>query len=78
MDHPLSYADILKQTVQAATVDQPRLQAIKLYPFCDLDSGHFLILASGWNKQRWVVPSCFMPVWLRTRSLSKKITSRKD
>lgn len=54
MDHPLSYADILKQTVQAATVDQPRLQAIKLYPVCDLDSGHFLILATGWDQQRWI------------------------
>ncbi len=54
MDHPLSYADILKQMVQAATVDQPRLQAIKLYAVCDPDSGHFLILATGWDKQRWM------------------------
>lgn len=54
MDHSLSYADILKKTVQAATVNQPRLQAIKLYPVCDLDSGHFLILATGWDKQRWL------------------------
>ncbi|MBF2078333.1 MAG: XisI protein [Synechococcales cyanobacterium T60_A2020_003] len=54
MDHPLSYADILKQTVQAATVNQPRLQSIKLYPVCDTDSGHFLILATGWDKQRWM------------------------
>jgi hypothetical protein len=54
MDRPLSYADILKQTVQAATVNQPRLQAIKLYPVCDTDSGHFLVLATGWDKQRWM------------------------
>ena len=54
MDRPLSYADILKKTVQAATVNQPRLQAIKLYPVCDRDSGHFLILATGWDKQRWL------------------------
>lgn len=54
MDHPLSYADILKKTVQSATVNQPRLQAIKLYPVCDMDSGHFLILATGWDKQRWL------------------------
>ncbi len=54
MDHPLSYADILKKTVQAATSDQPRLQAIKLYPVCDSDSGHFLVLATGWDKQRWL------------------------
>ncbi|OAB63638.1 XisI protein [Leptolyngbya valderiana BDU 20041] len=54
MDRTLSYADILKQTVQAAVVDQPRLQAIKLYPVCDTESGHFLVLATGWDKQRWM------------------------
>lgn len=56
MDHALrlSYTDILKKTVQAATVDQPRLQAIKLYPVCDPESGHFLVLATGWDKQQWM------------------------
>ncbi|MGB3695736.1 MAG: element excision factor XisI family protein [Spirulinaceae cyanobacterium] len=54
MDQKLSYADILKKTVQEAVIDQPRLQAIKLYPVCDLESGHFLVLATGWNKQRWM------------------------
>jgi len=50
----LIYADILKKTLQEATRNQPRLQAIQLYPVCDLDSGHFLILATGWDKQNWV------------------------
>jgi hypothetical protein len=54
MDCSVSYADILKKTLQEATKVQPRLQAIKLYPVCDADSGHFLILATGWNKQRWI------------------------
>ena len=54
MDRSLSYADILKKTVHSATIDQPRLQAIKLYPVCDTDSGHFLVLATGWDKQRWI------------------------
>jgi hypothetical protein len=56
MDHALrlSYTDILKKTVQTATVAQPRLQAIKLYPVCDTDSGHFLVLATGWDKQQWM------------------------
>lgn len=56
MDHVLrlSYPDILKKTVQAATVNQPRLQAIKLYPVCDRYSGHFLVLATGWDKQQWM------------------------
>ncbi|MEC4812310.1 MAG: element excision factor XisI family protein [Scytonema sp. PMC 1069.18] len=52
MDQALTYADILKKTVQFATVNQPRLQAIKLYPVCDTESGHFLVLATGWDKQR--------------------------
>ncbi|NEO59115.1 MAG: XisI protein, partial [Moorea sp. SIO4G2] len=47
MERSLSYADILKKTLQEATRAQPRLQAIKLYPVCDRDSGHFLILATG-------------------------------
>ncbi|NEP58846.1 MAG: XisI protein [Symploca sp. SIO2G7] len=54
MDQTLSYANILKKTVQEATINQPRLQAIKLYPVCDTESGHFLVLATGWNKQRWM------------------------
>ncbi|MBE9116404.1 XisI protein [Lusitaniella coriacea LEGE 07157] len=54
MDCSLSYATILKQTVQKATIAQPRLQAIQLYPVCDADSGHFLILATGWDKQQWI------------------------
>ncbi len=54
MDNSLSYADILKKTLQEATRAQPSLQAIQLYPVCDVDSGHFLILATGWDKQRWI------------------------
>jgi hypothetical protein len=54
MDNSLSYADILKKTLQEATRAQPRLQAIQLYSVCDVDSGHFLILATGRDKQRWI------------------------
>ena len=54
MDNSLSYADILKKTLKEATIAQPRLQAIQLYPVCDVDSGHFLVLATGWDKQRWI------------------------
>jgi hypothetical protein len=54
MDQTLNYVDILKKTVQEAVANQPRLQAIKLYPVCDTESGHFLVLATGWDKQRWM------------------------
>ncbi len=54
MDNSLSYADIIQNTLQEATKYQPRIQSIQLYPVCDRDSGHFLILATGWDKQRWI------------------------
>jgi hypothetical protein len=54
MEGSLSYADILKKVLQEATQNQPRLQAIQLYPVCDFDSGHFLVIATGWDKQRWI------------------------
>lgn len=54
MDDTLSYTAILKKILQEATRIRPLLQAIKLYPVCDTDSGHFLILATGWDKQRWI------------------------
>ena len=54
MDNSLKYVDILKKTVQDATIDQPSLQAIKLYPVCDAESGHFLVLATGRDKHRWM------------------------
>lgn len=62
MDHPLSYADILKQTVQAATVNQPDsrrsssilsvIWILVIFSFW-LQAG---IISGGW------IPSCFMPV----------------
>jgi XisI protein len=54
MDNSLSYADIIEQTLKAATKDQPRIQSIRLYPVCDRDSGNFLILATGWDKKDWI------------------------
>lgn len=54
MDNSLSYADIIENTLQEATKDQPRLQSIRIYPVCDRASGNFLILATGWDKQSWL------------------------
>jgi len=52
MDNSLNYADLIKKTLQS-------LQAIRIYPMCDRDSGHFLILATGWDKQ------CGIPAFKR-------------
>ena len=54
MDNSLSYADIIQSTLKEATKDQPRLQSIQIYPICDQESGHFLVLATGWDKQQWI------------------------
>jgi hypothetical protein len=54
MDNTLSYAEIIQNTLQEATKDQPRIQSIRMYSVCDLNSGHFLILATGWDKKSWV------------------------
>jgi len=54
MDTTLNYAEIIKKTVNAATIDQPSIQAIKLYPVCDVESGNFVVLATGIDKQKWI------------------------
>lgn len=73
MDQNLKYAEILKNTLKAAVVDQPRLQAIKLYPVCDVESGHFLVLATGWDKQRWMDTILF-----HARLVEQKIIIEED
>ncbi|MCW5199429.1 XisI protein [Desulfobulbus sp. F1] len=45
---------ILKKTLHDAVRMQPRLQQITLYPVCDAETGHFLVLATGWDKQSLV------------------------
>ncbi len=54
MDNAINYADILKQTVKDATIHQPRLQKIKLYPVCDVESSNFVVLATGVDNKKWV------------------------
>jgi len=73
MDNLLSKVDILKKTLQEATIAQPRLQAIKLYPVCDIESGHFLVLATGWDKQRWMDTILF-----HARLVENKIIIEED
>jgi hypothetical protein len=73
MDQSLSYVEILKKTLQEAVVDQPRLQAIKLYPVCDTESGHFLVLATGWDKQHWIDTILF-----HARLVGQKIIIEED
>ncbi|MBD2148599.1 XisI protein [Pseudanabaena sp. FACHB-1277] len=54
MSKPVDYSQILKKVVYDATIHQPSIQPIKLYPVCDLESGQFVVLATGFDKQKWV------------------------
>jgi hypothetical protein len=54
MDNLLNYTEIIKKTLQEATLNQPSLQTIKIYPVCDSDSGNFLVLATGFDQQKWI------------------------
>jgi hypothetical protein len=78
MDNSLKYVDILKKTVQDATIDQPSLQAIKLYPICDAESGHFLVLATGWDKQRWMDSVLFHARLIEKDNSDLKIVIEED
>lgn len=80
-DNSLKYVDILKKTVQDATIDQPSLQAIKLYPVCDAESGHFLVLAvlaTGRDKQSWMDSILFHARLIEKENNDRQIIIEKD
>jgi hypothetical protein len=54
MDNSLDYAHLIQRTLVAAAEHQPSLQDIRVYPVCDRDSGQFLVMATGWDKQKWI------------------------
>ena len=78
MDTTINYADILKQTVKDATIHQPRLQKIKLYPVCDVESGNFVVLATGFDKKSWVDVVLFHARLVEKDHLDRKIIIEED
>jgi len=78
MDTTLNYAEIIKKTVQDATIDQPSLQAIKLYPVCDAESGHFLVLATGRDKQCWMDSILFHARLIEKDNCDRQIIIEED
>jgi hypothetical protein len=54
MDKSIKYAEILTQVLRKAAAEQPRLQAIQIRAVCDTESGQFLIIATGWEKNIWI------------------------
>lgn len=53
MDNPLNYADILTQVIRKESNLKPRFQKLKISPVCDKESGQFLIIMTGWEKDTW-------------------------
>jgi len=53
MDKSIKYANILTQVLRQKSVVQPRLQNLKISSVCDRDTGHFLIIMTGWQKESW-------------------------
>jgi len=53
MDKSLKYTEILTQVLRKESAIQPRLQKLKLSSVCDQESGQFLIIMTGWEKQTW-------------------------
>lgn len=53
MDQTLNYADILTRVLREEAKLQPRLQPIKIASACDPETGQFLLIATGWENERW-------------------------
>ena len=73
MDNTLRYADILTQVLRKESSLQPRLQKLKISPVCDKESGQFLIIMTGWEKQTWTDTILF-----HARLLNDKIVIEDD
>ena len=78
MSKPLDYAEILKKVVKDATIHQPRLQAIKLYPVCDLESGQFVVLATGFDKKSWMDFVLFHARLIEKDNCDRKVIIEED
>ncbi|MBD2624392.1 XisI protein [Microcystis flos-aquae FACHB-1344] len=73
MDNTVNYADILTQVIRKESAMQPRLQNLKITPVCDPESGHFLIIMTGWEKEAWINTILF-----HARLLKNKIVIEDD
>jgi hypothetical protein len=54
MDRAISYSDILTRVVHEEGRLQPSLQPrLKIVSSCDQETGQFLLIIVGWDKDRW-------------------------
>ncbi len=55
MDQTLNYANILRHVLREKSKSKFRLQPrLKLVSSCDNESGQFLLIMIGWDRDRWV------------------------
>jgi trans-2-enoyl-CoA reductase len=53
MDKSLKYADILTQVLRQESAIKTRLKQLKISPVCDQEIGQYLIIMTGWQKEKW-------------------------
>jgi len=54
MDQTVNYADILAQVVHEEGKLQPSFQPrLKIVSSCDRETGQFLLIVVGWDKEHW-------------------------
>lgn len=55
MDQTVNYADILTQVIHEESKLQPSFQPrLKIVSSCDKETGQFLLIIIGWDKDAWV------------------------
>jgi XisI protein len=54
MDNELKYANILTEVVRKEAAIQPRSHRLTIDSVCDKESGKFLIIMNGWEKETWL------------------------
>jgi hypothetical protein len=55
MDQTMNYADILTRVIHEEGKYQPSFQPkLKVVSACDQETGQFLLIWVGWDKERWV------------------------
>lgn len=54
MDQTMSYANILEQVMREEGKLQPSFQpGLKIVSSCDSESGQYLLILIGWDKNEW-------------------------
>jgi hypothetical protein len=53
MGNSQRYAEVLTKVLRQVAIEQPSLQDLKIRAVCDVESGQFLVIGTGWNQTAW-------------------------